>query len=104
MQGLQGTFETHAAEGFQIINVVVENQAGDLPGPEDAAIWQDAFGLTFLVLADVDGQARAAWGPSGALPTTVLVGSDGNILWEGTGGSDEEFGRIEAEVESALSE
>lgn len=102
MQGLQDMYETYADQGFVVISVVVQDLSGDTPTPDDAALWQDELGLTFVVLADINGEFFPTWDPEGVLPVTAVVDPEGVVLWRKAGGSDAELGEIEATVEGAL--
>ncbi len=102
MQGLQDMYATYADEGFVVVSVVVQDEDGNLPSPDDAALWQDELGLTFIVLADVDGTFWPAWDPDGVLPTTTVVDADGVVHWYEAGGTAEEQDQIEAIVVDAL--
>ena len=72
-------YETSADQGLVVISVVVQTESGDTPTTEDAAYWQDELGLTFMVLADVDGM----------LPTTAVVDPAGVVRWHDVGGSED---------------
>lgn len=102
MQGLQDLYETYADEGFVVISVVVQDLSGDLPTPDDAALWQDELDLSFVVLADVDGTFFPVWDPEGVLPVTAIIDPEGVVRWRRAGGSEAELEEIEATVRAAL--
>ncbi len=102
MQGLQDMYETYADQGFVVISVVVQDLSGDTPTTEDAALWQDELDLSFVVLADVDGEVFPVWDPEGVLPVTGVVDAEGVVRWRKAGGSDAELEEIEATVVGAL--
>lgn len=102
MQGLQEMYETYADQSFMVVNVLVQDLSGDTPAPADAALWQDELDLTFVVLADVDGEFFPVWDPEGVLPVTAVVDPEGVVLWRSAGGSDAELAEIEETVVGAL--
>jgi hypothetical protein len=79
------------------ISVVIQDAVGDTPVPEDAELWASELGLTYPVLADVDGEFFVVWDPKVVLPMAYIIDADGVVAWAeagGSGGLDE----IEAEV------
>lgn len=72
------------------ISVVIEDATGDTADLEDARRWEETYGLTFPVLADVDEQWRAVYqGASEAYPqrTYMVVDSSGVIVYLDQDGS-----------------
>ena len=67
--------------------MVAQDGSGQIPDPEDAALWADELGLTFPVLADVDGDFYPLWDPTGVLPMAYIIDRDGVIVWAEAGGS-----------------
>ena len=87
MQGIEALYQSYGAQGFLPISVVAQDGGGQLPDPEDAALWADELGLTFPVLADVDGEFFPLWDPLGVLPMAYIIDQDGVIVWAEAGGS-----------------
>lgn len=54
---------------------------------DDAALWADGLGLTFPVLADVNGEFYPVWDPEGVLPVTYIIDQDGVVVWAEIGGA-----------------
>ncbi len=95
-------YTTYAEQGFVVISVIVQDESGNAPTPDDAALWQDELGLTFVVLADADETFWPAWDPDGVLPTTAVADPGGRVLWYEAGGTTDEQAQIEAIVVAAL--
>ena len=79
--------------------MVVQDAGGQLPEPDDAALWAENLGLTFPVLADVDGEFYPVWDPRGVLPMAYIIDRDGVVVWAeagGSGGLDEMRAQVEA--------
>ena len=83
--------------------MIAQDANGQLPVPDDAALWADGLALTFPVLADVDGEFYPIWDPDGVLPVAYIIDPDGVVIWAeagGAGGLDE----IEAVLQSQFAE
>lgn len=83
------------------ISVVIQDGVGGTPVVEDAELWGSELGLTFPVLADVDGEFFPIWDPDVVLPMAYIIDADGEVAWAeagGSGGLDE----MEAEVLAQL--
>lgn len=87
MQGLEDLYQEHGDAGFLPVSVVAQDRTGQTPDVEDAALWADGLGLTFPVLADVDGEFYPVWDPDGVLPVTYIIDQDGVVVWAELGGS-----------------
>ena len=66
---------------------MVQDASGQTPSTDDAALWADGLGLTFPVLADVDGEFYPVWDPLGVLPVAYIIDQDGVVAWAEAGGS-----------------
>ncbi len=81
------------------ISVVIQDAVGGPPDVDDAATWADGLGLTYPVLADVDGEVFEVYNPDVVLPLAYLVDRDGVVAWGeagGTGNLDEIRDRVDA--------
>jgi len=67
-----------------------------LPTSEDAELWASGLGLTYPVLADVDGEFFPEWDPDEILPMAYIIDQDGVITWKEPGSHSVEA--IEDEV------
>ena len=98
VQGWQGLYEEHADEGFMVINVVMEDAMGATATIEDADDWGDASGLTYPVLADVEGAWADVYVKSGENFATYLIDRDGIVVWREFGEELSTYDRAEPEI------
>lgn len=86
-----------------MIDVHVEDSAGNSAQVDDVQRWVSTYGLTFPVLADADGDWAREWGPGGTYSQRmyVVVGSDGVITWVQDDGTPGSVDTLIAEVEAA---
>jgi len=103
VQGLQPWYAAEAADDIVVIDVHVQDSAGNNADVDDVVRWRDTYGLTFPVLADVDGSWAAQWGPAGTYSQRMymVVGSDGLISWVQDDGSPGSADDLVDQVESA---
>lgn len=57
----------------------MEDQQGDLPSVEDAALWRDTLELGFTVLADTEQTWADVWARNGDRHTYTVVDTDGVV-------------------------
>ena len=81
------------------ISVVIQDGVGGPPDVDDAELWASDLGLTYPVLADVDGDVFATWNPDVVLPLAYILDEDGVVRWGEPGGS----GRLD-EIQSTVDE
>lgn len=80
---------------------MIQDGVGATPTVDDAGLWASELGLTYPVLADVDGTFFPVWDPDVVLPMAYIIDADGVVAWAeagGSGGLDE----MEAEVLALL--
>ena len=83
--------------------MLAQDAGGQPPDSDDASLWADGLGLTFPVLADVDGEFYPIWDPMGVLPMAYIIDRDSVIVWAEAGGSGG-LEEIRSEVEALLEE
>ena len=77
----QDVQDRYADDGFQFIEVLIENVWGGSPSTNDLSAWADYGGMeTIPVLADGSQQVWSRFEQDGYIPTTVLLGPDMAIL------------------------
>ena len=64
-----------------VIDVLVQDLYGGTPAVEDAAEWKAGMGLTFPVLADVEGAFFSTYGSGQDVFVFYVVDRDGVIAW-----------------------
>lgn len=70
---LQELYASFEADGLMAIEVLVENDAGGEPTPEDLQAWAANYQMTIPVLADPGGEVMATFdAESSELPLTVV--------------------------------
>jgi hypothetical protein len=81
----------------EIVDVVTQEESGNQPDAAAAQRWVDEFGLTWVTVADVDGDWLADWGNANDPDTFTqhsytIIGSDGRVAWrrDGNDGSTDE--------------
>jgi peroxiredoxin len=83
MSELQAYYQKHAADGFLVVAI----ESGE---PADVVEnFVRAFGLTFPVWLDPEGDALYAFG-NYDLPSSYVIDRDGNVRMSWTGGIDEQ--------------
>ncbi|HHO54321.1 MAG TPA: TlpA family protein disulfide reductase [Deltaproteobacteria bacterium] len=90
---VEGLYQERRADGFVAITMVAENLSGGTPSLDDAASWESSLGLTYPVVADVDGQ-HEAWDRGGitVIPMTYILDQEGVIrFFAGGSGTIEEM-------------
>lgn len=85
------------------ISVVIQDGVGATPNVEDAELWASELGLTYPVLADVDGEFFPVWDPDVVLPMAYIIDADGVVAWAEAGGSGG-LAEMEEEVLALLPE
>ena len=70
---------------------------------ETAASWQEGLGLTWVVLADVDGEWMAKWGGAGGQSqhSYTVLDAEGQVSWKQHDGSSEDVDVIIDAIEAA---
>jgi hypothetical protein len=101
VQGLDELYLEYGDRGFLPISVVAQDAVGLTPDVTDAAMWGQELGLTYPVLADVDGDFFPIWDPEGVLPVMYLVDQDGVVVRAEVGGV-ESMDELEAQVAQLL--
>jgi len=88
--------KTYASQGFRVISINIDDPEG-----QTAPLMAQQFELNYPVLVD-DGTAEEAFGGLRALPTSFLVGRDGQLKkrLEGLYPQEKLEGMIKAELEN----
>ena len=94
MNGLQ---KRHAAEGLHIVAINLDEKR------EDAAAFLAQVPATFTIVYDPAGATAKAYRIKG-MPSSALIGRDGQLLWMHTGFNPAEAAQLEAKVGAALKE
>lgn len=103
MQRLEGLYEEYGDQGFEPVSVVGQDLQGGTPTQQDAVDWAEQLGLTFPVVADINGEVYPVWDPENVLPMTWLLDRGGVIAWENAGGVGD-LSEIENQVQALLDE
>ncbi len=95
-------YESYADQGLTVISVIEEDVAGNIPDAADATEWRDAFGLTYVVMADADESWSEAYMRKKDEHGNYLLDRDGRITWRQYGHADPTD--VEAEISALLAE
>lgn len=87
--------QRHAAAGLQVVAINVDEKR------EDAAAFLAKVPAGFAVAYDPAGATPKAYGVKG-MPSSALVGRDGQLLWIHTGFNEADKDRLEERVRAAL--
>jgi thiol-disulfide isomerase/thioredoxin len=71
---LKDFHETFAEQGFRVVSINIDDPEG-----ENAPTLMRQFEINYPVLIEKDGRAEKAFGGLRALPTSFLVGRDGQV-------------------------
>lgn len=89
MQGLDDWYETEAPSDVVVLDVVVEDEDGNAADVSDAERWRDAYGLSFTVLADAQGDWVDTWGNASSSyfnqHSNTIIDSTGRVAWHEEG-------------------
>jgi thiol-disulfide isomerase/thioredoxin len=96
MADLEAIYKESAPKGLRVIAVSVDAGSEDL-----VKRYVEHEKLTFPVVHDQDGRVQAHYQIMG-IPATYLVGKDGRLLWQRTGGIHGATGEARAAVAAAL--
>lgn len=92
MNQLQQRF---GAEGLQVVAINLDEKR------EDAAAFLAKVPAQFTIAYDPAGAIARAYAIKG-MPSSALVGRDGQLLWLHTGFNDADAGRVEERIRAAL--
>lgn len=96
---LQALHEEHSGDGLQVVGVSV-----DAAGEGDAVRrFAENFGVTFDIWLDPQERVSSTFRVTG-VPTTLLIGRDGRLLWRHLGPVRGDDPAMLAEIEAALAE
>lgn len=96
---LQALYERHRTEGLEVVGVSVDNR-GEREGVRSFA---GEYGVTYPVWLDPEERVASTFRTVG-VPSTFLIGRDGEILWKHLGpvrADDPELNRLLAEALAA---
>ncbi len=85
----------YAARGFQVLAINLDAKRGDADG---FLAWNPA---SFALAFDPRGESARRFGVR-AMPTSVLIGADGKLLYLHQGFRNEERAQLEAQIAAAL--
>jgi len=98
MQDVQALHRIYRPKGLRVIAVSVDAGSDTL-----VRRFVQREKLTFTVVHDQEARLQSAYHVSG-VPSTYLVGSDGTLLWQHTGGIHGATDNVRAAVESAIAQ
>jgi thiol-disulfide isomerase/thioredoxin len=98
---LQELHERHAAQGLQVVGVSVD--AGGLAEAGRVRAFADEFGVSYPIWLDPNERVAREFFTIG-VPTTVLIGRDGRIVWRHTGPIRPGDRSVSRMIEAALRE
>ena len=104
MQGFEDLVRDYAADDVIVIDVLVQDAGGGAPTVEDAAMWKDVFGLSYPILADVDGAFFQTYGHDTDVFVFYVIDRDGAIVWTEAREGDDTLALILAEVDALLAD
>ena len=86
-----------------VINVVTHDFNHQIATEETAKSWQDALGLSWIVLADVDGEWMAKWGgdDGSSQHSYTVLDAEGRVSWKRHDGLSEDVSVIIDAIEAA---
>ena len=84
--------------------MIVQDLAGGTPTVEAAATWKDGLGLTYTVLADVDGMFYSTYGNEQDVFVFYIIDRDGVITWRALREESDTLEQVQREVEALLAE
>jgi cytochrome c biogenesis protein CcmG/thiol:disulfide interchange protein DsbE len=87
----------HAADGLQVVAINLDEKRAD------AAAFLAKVPASFTIAYDPAGATGKAYGIKG-MPSSALVGRDGQLLWMHTGFSPADVPQLEAKIRHALKE
>lgn len=87
--------QRHAAAGLQVVAINVDEKR------EDAAAFLAKVPAGFTIAYDPSGATPKAYGVKG-MPSSALVGRDGQLLWMHTGFNEADKDRLEERIRAAL--
>ena len=85
----------YGAQGLQIVGINVDAKQ------EDARSFLAATPARFVIAFDANGSAPRSYGIKG-MPSSVLIGPDGKVLYEHSGFRPADKKALEAKIKSAL--
>jgi thiol-disulfide isomerase/thioredoxin len=85
----------YGAQGLQVVGINVDAKT------DDARSFLNATPATFVIAFDPNGSAPRSYGIKG-MPSSVLVGPDGKVLYEHSGFHPADRSVLEARIKSAL--
>ncbi len=85
----------YGARGFQVIGINLDAR------PEDGRNFLAATPARFVVAFDPSGAAPRSYGIKG-MPSSVLIGADGKVLFEHSGFREADRAELENRIKSAL--
>jgi len=97
-------FKARSAEGLVVLEVLVENSSGGPPSSIDLKNWIKAYAVTFAVLADRDKSVFRLYVPETVLPTYLVIGRDGVIVYRSQGTTDDPTAedKLDTAIDAAL--
>jgi thiol-disulfide isomerase/thioredoxin len=87
----------HAADGLHVVAINLDEKR------EDAAAFLAKVPANFTIVYDPAGATAKAYKIKG-MPSSALIGRDGQLLWLHTGFNEANMAQLEAEVRTALRE
>jgi peroxiredoxin len=85
----------YGAQGLQVVGINVDAKT------DDARSFLNTTPATFVIAFDPGGSAPRSYGIKG-MPSSVLIGPDGKVLYEHSGFRPADRNVLEARIKSAL--
>ena len=101
---MDGLYQEYVDDGFVVIDVLIENNSGDPPTPNEAAAWKNSLSLTYPVLADTEGDFLPTYGETKNPFVFYLIDRDGRIVWRQTREGADTLKRIREQLEALLAQ
>lgn len=92
--------DEYADAGVRVVVAIIQDNAYQPPSLDFCAEWAEQYGLTNPILVD-PVQESGIYFPGGALPATLIVDSEGTIVFREYGAA-EQLTTLRAEIDAAL--
>ena len=101
VQGLHDWYASDAPDDLVVINVVALDGEWSRSDEETAALWEQELGLTWISVADPEGEWMLKWGGDGGRSQHAysVLDADGMLTWKLDDGSSESADIIAAAIE-----
>ncbi|MFT4623171.1 MAG: hypothetical protein ACI8PZ_001827 [Myxococcota bacterium] len=103
VQGLHDWYASDADSDVVVLNVVALDSDGRYSDADTAAEWAEVLDLSWVVLADPEGEWLAKWGGNDGKSqhSYTVLDADGVLTWKEHSGSSESVDAIIDAIEDA---